>query len=144
MLRAPGAALLLLAAFAGIPAAAQTLTPAEQRGKQIYLDGAEGVVALVGRDDTKLPASRMPCAGCHGRDGAGRPEGGIVPPDIRWGRLTKPYAQRHANGRTHLPYDESALLTAIMQGRDPAGNAPDPTMPRYCPSRSRRRIWSPI
>lgn len=131
MLRMPGAALLLLAAFAGIPAAAQTLAPPEQRGKQIYLDGAERAVAFVGRDDTKLPASRMPCAGCHGRDGAGRAEGGIVPPDITWGRLTKPYTQRHANGRTHPPYDEASLLTAITQGRDPAGNALDPTMPRY-------------
>ncbi|MGQ7817203.1 cytochrome c/ABC transporter substrate-binding protein [Metapseudomonas furukawaii] len=111
------------------------LTPEEAAGRRIYLEGvgsANGEIsARVGAADTLVPARVMPCANCHGADGRGRPEGGVRPPDITWSRLTRPYGQSRANGRSHGPYDEGALARAVGEGRDPAGNRLDPAMPRF-------------
>ncbi len=111
------------------------LTDSQMRGRAIYLRGAgaEGraITALFGDARSEVPASAVTCAGCHGFDGQGRPEGGVVPSDITWGALTKPYGVRHANGREHPPYDERLLVRAITQGIDPAGNALSTTMPLF-------------
>ena len=116
-------------------ALALELSPAEAAGRRIYLEGvgsANGEIsARVGAADTLVPASLMPCANCHGADGRGRPEGGVRPPDITWRRLSTPYGQRQANGRSHGPYDEGALARAVSEGLDPAGNRLDPAMPRF-------------
>jgi ABC-type branched-subunit amino acid transport system substrate-binding protein len=115
--------------------AAEPLTPAEARGKRIYSEGvsAQGseVVAYVGAESVMLPASATPCAGCHGPDGLGRPEGGVIPPDIRWSQLTKSYGHVHTNGRRHPPFDEESFAAVVKKGHDPAGNRLDETMPLY-------------
>lgn len=111
----------------------------EAAGRRLYQDGLSSsggeVLALVGAAGTPLPAASLPCAGCHGNDGRGRPEGTVRPPDITWRRLTKPYEQS-VNGRTYPAYDEAALARAIEKGVDPAGNRLDPAMPRFVLSAS--------
>jgi ABC-type branched-subunit amino acid transport system substrate-binding protein len=76
----------------------------------------------------------MACANCHGLEGQGKPEGGVVPSNLTWEVLTKPYGLTHADGRRHPPYTERALGLAITRGLDPAGNKLLNVMPRYAMS----------
>ncbi len=111
------------------------LDEAEQRGKQVYLQGtsARGVLinAVVGEEATLLPAAAIPCVNCHGYDGLGRPEGGVVPTDVRWSQLTKTYGHVHENGRRHERFDEDSLTRSVIAGVDPANNRLDTSMPLY-------------
>lgn len=129
-------ACLLMAGLAVLAAVASNdLTPQEQHGKQIYLTGtspsSQPVVALMGEEKTEVPATILPCVSCHGADGRGRPEGGIVPSNLRWESLTKPYGVRHESGRSHPPYTLETLAASIVEGVDPAGNDLNTAMPRY-------------
>jgi ABC-type branched-subunit amino acid transport system substrate-binding protein len=132
-----GALLFLIFGFTVF--AQDALTPPEGRGKQIYVQGkgssGREILAYLGASAIEVPGSAMPCANCHGRDGEGKPEGGIVPSDLRWESLTKPYGLATANGRKHPPYTERALELAITRGTDPAGNKLLDVMPRYQLSR---------
>lgn len=116
-------------------AAVAGLSPQEQRGKQIYVQGTSpsdaAITAMVGKEAVTLPASTVPCASCHGPDGRGRPEGGVTPSDITWRNLTKSYGHQHAFGRHHPAFDAASLAAAITRGIDPAGNRLDAAMPRY-------------
>ena len=111
------------------------LTAQEARGKAVYLEGASAtsgeITAVIGDAGTEVPAAVMPCGGCHGPDGRGRPEGGISPSDLTWPALTKPYGVDHRSGRQHPPYTERLLKRAITMGHDPAGNKLHVAMPRY-------------
>ena len=64
----------------------------------------------------EVPASAVPCAGCHGRDGKGKPEGGVTPSDLTWTALTRPYGVTHPGGRKHPPYDARLLKRAVSMG----------------------------
>lgn len=112
-----------------------TLTPEEKRGKQIYLRGTSAsgreITAYLGEASLEVTGSAMTCAGCHGADGQGKPEGGITPSNLTWSALTKPYGVVHASGRKHPPYTERALELALTRGLDPAGNRLLNVMPRY-------------
>jgi ABC-type branched-subunit amino acid transport system substrate-binding protein len=118
---------------------ALALTASETRGKQIYLRGASDsgakITALVGREGVALPASAVPCASCHGPDGRGRPEGGIIPLDIRWSELTKVYGHVHEEGRRegrrHPAFDDESFTKLLITGVDPGGNRLDQAMPMY-------------
>jgi ABC-type branched-subunit amino acid transport system substrate-binding protein len=114
---------------------AEPLGAAEARGKRIYLEGISSrdrpITARVGREGIALEGSALPCANCHGRDGLGKTEGGLEAPNITWPHLTKPYGHTHPLGRTHAPFTEKSLASAITQGRDPSGNRLDASMPRY-------------
>lgn len=131
-----GLALLLLAA-AALPAGAAGggLSDAERRGKRIYLTGESPsggeVTALMGEAGIEVPATALPCASCHGRDGRGRPEGGVQPSDLTWEALTRPYAVETAAGRRHGPYTPHLLKRAIGLGIDASGGRLDAVMPRY-------------
>jgi ABC-type branched-subunit amino acid transport system substrate-binding protein/cytochrome c553 len=111
------------------------LTPEEKRGKQIYLRGTSAsgreIMAYLGEASLEVPGSAMTCAGCHGAEGQGKPEGGVTPSDLTWSALTKPYGVAHASGRKHPPYTERALELAVTRGLDPAGNRLLNVMPRY-------------
>jgi len=142
LLRRPSSyvAVVLLIAAAHAPAIAMAqasdgLTEAEQRGKRIYRQGetesGRPVTVWLGRGGGELPASVVPCGGCHGRDGLGRPEGGLEPPDITWSTLTASYGHEHDFGRVHPPFDDETFARAIADGADPAGNVLDNAMPRY-------------
>lgn len=114
--------------------AALQLNEEEVAGKQIFLEGISPsgaeVHAQVGASGITLPASSTPCGSCHGADGRGRPEGGVIPPDITWRRLTAGYDQR-LNGRSYPAYNLATLGRAVTAGIDPAGNPLDPAMPRF-------------
>jgi ABC-type branched-subunit amino acid transport system substrate-binding protein/cytochrome c553 len=89
-------------------------TPQEERGRKIYLEGAEGITAVIGGEQgTEVPASALPCSGCHGRDGSGQAEGGVKPSDL-----------------TRID-DERALKRAIAMGISSKGEPLHVAMPRY-------------
>ncbi len=111
------------------------LSPGEEAGKRLYREGVSvsdaEVSARIGVSGTVVPASTVPCAGCHGADGRGRPEGGVRPPDITWRRLSTPYGKQVRAGRSHPPYNEGAIIHAVTEGVDPGGNTLDAAMPRF-------------
>jgi len=120
--------------FAG-GAAQYLLTAQEKSGKQIYVHGTSPggrkISAYLGESSVEVPGRTMPCANCHGLDGRGKPEGGVVPSNLTWEALTKPYGVTHPEGRTHPPYTDRALELAITRGLDPAGNKLLNVMPHY-------------
>ena len=130
---------LLIAILAGMNVSASSsvsqLTLAEELGKHVYLRGTSpsgpAITALLAKTDTEVPASVLTCGSCHGYDGRGKPEGGVVPSNITWEALTKPYGITHPSGRHHPPYTERLLERAITMGIDPAGNQLHVTMPRF-------------
>jgi nicotinamidase-related amidase len=109
------------------------LDPAAARGRIVYREGRSpsgGTVrALVG--GTAIPGEAVPCIGCHGPDGRGRPEGGVAPPEITWETLAKPYGHLHPRGRKHPAFDDRTAARAVTEGIDPAGNPLASAMPRY-------------
>lgn len=110
----------------------------EQRGKEIYFGieapSSPSIKALVGDPPTIVQGSLMACANCHGADGQGKPEGGVVPSNITWEALTKPYSVT-SSGRTRPGYTERLLVSAVCMGVDPAGNKLHVAMPRFQMSR---------
>ncbi|HET8538638.1 MAG TPA: ABC transporter substrate-binding protein [Anaeromyxobacter sp.] len=114
------------------------LTKKERAGRVLYHEGRSpsggAVNALVA--GTSLSAEQVTCAGCHGDDGLGRPEGGVTPTPITWGDLTKPWGRTLDSGRQHPPYDDRTLARAVTDGVDSAGNPLQAAMPRYSMSRA--------
>jgi mono/diheme cytochrome c family protein len=111
--------------------AADELSDREAQGRTLFLTGrGSGPVptASVGAGNVQVPAMVVPCASCHGRDGGGRPEGGIIPPNISWPALSAPFA---ASGRQRPAYTDSLVVRAITMGIDSGGRPLDPTMPRF-------------
>jgi ABC-type branched-subunit amino acid transport system substrate-binding protein len=127
-------AAVALVCIANAPVA-RALDDAEARGKQIYFQGTSpsgGTInAVVGDEAAILPGSALTCASCHGSDGLGRPEGGVLPPDIRWSELIKSYGHVHENGRRHPAFDDASAARSIFAGIDPANNQLDRAMPLY-------------
>lgn len=111
---------------------ALALTPAQERGKQLYLTGESAakrpVTALLGDDDVEVAASVVPCASCHARDGRGREEGGLRPPSLQWDVLTHALSTAQ---RTRAAYTRSQLTRAVAMGIDADGKRLQKTMPRY-------------
>ncbi|MHC1742944.1 MAG: ABC transporter substrate-binding protein [Syntrophobacteraceae bacterium] len=111
------------------------LTELESRGKHVYTittspSGGE-ITALLTISSVEAPGEAMPCVNCHGADGLGRPEGDIIPSNISWKELTKPYRVKRPGGRDRPPYTEETLAMAITRGVDPAGNTLASSMPVY-------------
>src|SRR6185295_15817761 len=130
--------LILIAAalcFSAVQSSQETrpLTPAERRGRAIFLrgevPGKKPLMAMVG--DLEVPAATINCAGCHGRRGEGKTEGGVAAGNLTWSNLTKSYGHTHPSGRKHGAFNESAFTTAVVRGVDPAGNELGVAMPRY-------------
>lgn len=111
------------------------MTEAQRRGKRIYQTGQSDsgtpIQAVVNDDGVSVPASVVPCANCHGKSGSARGEGGIVPSDLRWNELSKPYELTQDSGRSRVPYTGVLLRRAVTQGVDSSGNKLHPVMPRY-------------
>jgi len=87
--------------------------------------------AVLGDGSTRVPATLMPCASCHGPDGKGRPEGGVVPSDITWEALTRPLWSDNSLDRRRPAYDEKLLRRSITDGVDSAGTELGITMPHF-------------
>jgi ABC-type branched-subunit amino acid transport system substrate-binding protein len=128
-------ALGFCAALCAFGASAATLTAQEQAGRHLYTTGESPsgarIVARLGMGGLELSGAAVACGNCHGEDGRGRAEGGIEPQNIQWAELAKPYGHRHANGRSHVAFDERYLRRTVMEGVDPDGNRLDGAMPRY-------------
>ncbi|HJT30201.1 MAG TPA: ABC transporter substrate-binding protein [Pyrinomonadaceae bacterium] len=109
------------------------LTAAERRGRAIFLrgevPGKKPLMAMVG--DLEVPVATINCAGCHGRRGEGKTEGGVAAGNLTWSNLTKSYGHTHPSGRKHGAFNESSFTTAVVRGVDPAGNELNVAMPRY-------------
>lgn len=109
------------------------LSAKEKRGKAFYLRGETSsgheITALVGEID--VPASSMPCGGCHGARGEGKTEGGVTAGNLSWSNLTKPYGHRHEGGRSHGAFSELTFIRSVTAGVDPAGNKLAVAMPTY-------------
>jgi ABC-type branched-subunit amino acid transport system substrate-binding protein len=143
-----GSCIVAAIVLSSFPVAGQ-LTSDEARGRQIYRQGTSPSGGMItarlgtassnptsaGRNRDDISASVLPCVNCHRADGRGRREGGVVPSNITWTEITKPYGVVHATGRTHPPYTTASLAIAITRGIDPAGNALNAVMPRYKMSR---------
>ncbi|RCW85878.1 hypothetical protein [Paracoccus lutimaris] len=106
---------LLLAA---LPVAAD-----EGPGAALYLRGTGAEARLMG-GKLRVPATRFPCAGCHGQDARGSREGATIFPAIDWPGLTAP-------DRPGGAYDRAGFLHAVTDGVAPDGRELDPAMPRY-------------
>lgn len=124
-----------LAAWAPPLPAGAPLTPQQQAGRRLFLEGesafGDAFSGRIGMAQQQLPGAAVRCGNCHGADGRGRPEGGVRPGNITWSELTKPYGHEHDTGRRHPPFDEAALKRALLEGVDPAGHPLDASMPRY-------------
>ena len=131
-IRAAGLMTVAVVAFA---TAAAELTEAERRGKELYLTGRSpsggDVKALMGDDRIRLPGRAAACGGCHGHDGTGRPESGIIPSNVTWAYLTKSYGHIHEGGLMHEPFDDASLARYMRTGVYPGGAKGDPSMPVY-------------
>jgi ABC-type branched-subunit amino acid transport system substrate-binding protein len=126
-------AFVLTIASSAQQAPGKGLTPAERRGKALFLRGESGsgkeITAMLGEID--VPASTMNCAGCHGLRGEGKTEGGVTAGNLTWSNLLKPYGHTHPSGRRHGPFNESSFTRAVVNGVDPDGNNLLVAMPRY-------------
>jgi ABC-type branched-subunit amino acid transport system substrate-binding protein len=111
------------------------LTPQQAAGKQIYTQGVDPgghrLVALLGDDSTRVSARLVPCTSCHGSDGLGRAEGDVVPANITWDVLARPFRSDTTPGRKRPPYTNALLRRAITRGVDSAGKRFTDAMPRY-------------
>jgi ABC-type branched-subunit amino acid transport system substrate-binding protein len=109
------------------------LTPQEKRGKAFYLRSesstGQEVTAFIGEVD--IPASTVPCGGCHGLRGQGIAEGGVYAGDLTWSFLTKPYGHANESGRNHPAFSEVSFIRSLATGLDPAGNKMVVAMPTY-------------
>src|SRR5262249_3251319 len=107
--------LMVLTSKAGAP-----LTPAQQRGKTIYLEGVSPsghqTMGTLPVSNGEVPAVVMRCVNCPGREGRGKPEGAVVPSNITWAALTKPYPLTDGLARPHPAYTERSLKRAVTMG----------------------------
>ncbi len=132
-----GMAIAIIAVITGITGLAYgaTLTPQEQRGKSIYDTGKSPsggeIKAYFGRDLVEIPGERATCTSCHGYDGTGRPESGVIPTNITWAFLTKNYGHIHPDGLEHGPFTDESLKEYMYTGFYPGGEKGDPSMPLY-------------
>lgn len=114
---------------------ASRLTPSERNGKRIYTRGesrsGDDITAFVGEPPMGVSAKMLPCINCHGADGAGKPEGGLVPTNLKWSVLIRSYGTTGPSPRRHRPYDEDTLKRAITHHIDPSGNTLGVGMPKF-------------
>ncbi|HEY0098499.1 MAG TPA: ABC transporter substrate-binding protein [Pyrinomonadaceae bacterium] len=109
------------------------LTPAEQRGKTIYLKGEDAggeITALLGGSDMEVPATTFACASCHGLKGEGTSEGGLQTPALVWSALAAP-ATSALTRQERAAYTEATLVRALRVGLDSSRGRLHPGMPRY-------------
>jgi ABC-type branched-subunit amino acid transport system substrate-binding protein len=115
-------------------AAQERFVPDEHRGRSIYelgVSASGNPIEATLAGGTRVPASVVACVNCHGPEGIGKPEGGVVPSNITWDALTKPYGSTHSDGRITPPYNEHFLIRAITMGIDSGGATLNAVMPRF-------------
>lgn len=115
--------------------AAADLTPQQERGKQIYFSGTSPsggkITAYFGKDLLEIPGEGATCSSCHGYDGLGRPESGVIPTNITWTYLMKSYGHVHPDGFEHAVFTIESLKRYMKEGYYPGEKRGDPAMPIY-------------
>ncbi len=76
----------------------------------------------------QVPATHVPCGGCHGAGGTGQREGGVDAPPVAGASLTTP---RQIGAGVRPAYDFKTFGRAIRDGHDSRGVELGPAMPRY-------------
>jgi mono/diheme cytochrome c family protein len=108
------------------------LSPAQERGRAIYLTGespsGKPILATTGSGGEPFAAAIVPCGSCHGDDGRGRAEGGVRPSALTVDALSRTMT---VNGRTRPAYTRTLLKRAIGMGYDSGRNPLNAAMPRY-------------
>jgi len=125
-----------------------------ERGRRLYRDGvapAGRTVDGVLQGSIAVSGPVFTCASCHRRSGFGGVEGTVFVPPVTAPALfaERPLAgpwrfrelfreelepshwSRLRDAPWRAPYTEASLAAALRAGRDPAGRALDPLMPRY-------------
>lgn len=124
-----------LLALLWLPAAATALSASEENGRTIYFKGEDAagkkITALFGKDLVEMNGGTARCSGCHGSDGLGRPESGVVPLNIRWKNLVKTYGHLHPDESGHGQFTEHSLKSYLRDGIYPGGLRGDSSMPVY-------------
>lgn len=120
---------------AAVHTGAMGADPSAERGKELYATGVSpsgnAITSFFGEDRLELPGEAATCDSCHGHDGTGRPESGIVPTNITWEYLTKSYGHVHEGGVKHGPFTKETLAHYMRTGIYPGGARGDPAMPVY-------------
>jgi len=136
--RGPAPALLALFVLGlTLPAASSELTASERSGAEVYLQGTSPagvpITAFLGagKHRLELPGEAAVCGSCHGHDGTGRPESGVLPANITWKHLMRSYGHVHSGGVAHAPFNEESLRSYLRTGVFPGGAKGDPSMPVY-------------
>ena len=105
-------------------------------GERIYYTGVSGRTGPIPLSGAPMWAGMRGggCVACHGVRGRGGVPvmmGGAIPSDIRYEALTREEHREGEKTREHPPYTDLLVRRAISDGRDPAGNPLDWTMPRW-------------
>lgn len=123
---------LMLLPFASALAGGQILTTAQLRGQMIYRSGTSSIEDIKAKlqGDTIVSAQQFPCASCHGLEGEGRKEGGVIAPPLRWDHLT---VARFGDAflRARPAYSDQSLARAITTGTASGDSPLNANMPRY-------------
>jgi mono/diheme cytochrome c family protein len=116
-------------------AAPQPSPDAVQAGRRLFLSGLNRTDSeLVGQisRSVELTGAAAACVKCHGSDGSGSREGGLVAPSLRWEALSRPRPASAAGSSFGRPaYTEQTLLHAIRSGTDSSGRSLSAAMPRF-------------
>lgn len=122
----------LLGGIVSVVYADDKLTLLEMLGRRIYRTGGDGsnneITASLGLNDDAVSASMFVCANCHGLEGEGKKEGGLLVPAISAQHL---FNNPQANTRTKNAYDQSTLIRAITKGISSQDKPLGGAMPRY-------------
>ena len=115
--------------------ASADLTPQQERGKHIYFIGTSpsggNITAYFGKDLLEIPGEGSTCGSCHGYDGIGRPESGVIPTNVTWTYLMKSYGHIHPDGFEHAAFTVESLKRYMKEGFYPGEKRGDPAMPIY-------------
>src|ERR1700686_3729113 len=101
----PGILALAIALIAlTIPLLGEDVSAPERLGREIYRYGkGHAPIDAVLNGQPPIAATVVPCASCHGADGRGRPEGGVVPANIAPAALGAELEAVPQGGRKRVP-----------------------------------------
>lgn len=126
--------------------AGSALAQSEEVGRDIFHgepnSALNNITAEIGALGVSLPAASFSCNTCHGEDGRGRAERGVVPSDLRQSVLKRDRLVVATGERGRAAYTQRSFFTALTDGIDPSGNILDETMPRFDLSEEQAKaIW---
>ena len=122
----------LLSGIGGVANADGSLTALELQGRKIYREGSDGseqvIAATFGLTEDSAPATLFACANCHGLEGEGKREGGLVAPALKSQQLL---GTTTSNPQAKPGYNETTFLKAITKGINAKNELLSTAMPRY-------------